>query len=113
MSKKRIPPIKINVKGLEWSFHLQTDLAYRKKHGSDSAGITYPGDKAVFFNKAHLSFNYIIHELIHVYYASCLTNSSDLKPDQVEDNCCEILGEHYFEIGSNAQKILDYFLNSH
>jgi hypothetical protein len=113
MSAKKLPPIRLSIKGLEWGFHLQNDRAYKKTHGDDSAGIIYPDDKEVYFNKSHLSLNYVIHELLHVYYASCLTNSSNLEPDQVEDNCAEILGEHYFEIGMNAQKIIDYFLNSH
>lgn len=108
MSRKT-KQLQFNIKGIDWTFYCQSNSSYIKAHGSDSEAITYTKERKVYFNKSHLQPNAVIHEVFHAYVASCGTNSSSLKPDQVEELCCEIIAEHIFEILTQMKKILEYF----
>lgn len=108
MSKKK--SLKISIKGLEWTIYSQSNMSYVRKHGNDSGAITYLQDREVFFNSGHFNPGYVRHELLHCYIASSGTNSSNLTKDQLEELCCEIVEEHYFEIGALADKIVNFIL---
>lgn len=98
----------INIKGINWKIFVQTPSAYKKKHGSDSDAITYTSDREVFFQKGHVKFGTCLHEVWHCYITSSSINSASLTKDQFEELCAEILEEHYFEIGENAKKVMDF-----
>lgn len=107
MSKKSI---KLNIKGIDWTFFLQSDRVYAREHGKDSDGISYPGDKEVYFRKSSLSPVVVRHELNHCFVASSGASSSDLDSSQMEELCSEIVGEHAIHIVDLADKIIETFL---
>lgn len=102
----------LTIKDLEWKFFLQTPAAYKRMHGSDSEGITYPEEQEVWLNKKFFSPRTIRHELMHVYVASCNTESSNLNTDQMEDHCCSIVGHHFDAIAMHCTTILEFFKGS-
>lgn len=107
---KKKPALKEKIKGLEWTFHVQTNSAYTRAHGKDSEAVTYPHSREVYFNISCLSPYAVKHELLHVFVASSSTSSSSLTADQVEELCAEIVGEHGIDIEMLSEKILNYFL---
>jgi hypothetical protein len=110
---KKKPPYKAHIKGVEWTFFVQTPATYRRSHGADgkdSEAITYPYDREVYFNSNYLSPYTVKHEILHVFVASSSTDSSSLDADQKEELCCELYGNHSTDMESLAEKILNYFL---
>lgn len=103
-------PYKHTVKGIEWVFHIQTRAGYVRSHGKDSAGITYPGDKDVWFNWDWFSPEYVRHEVMHVFVASTSTSSMVKSADDAEELCSQLYGEHGPEMDLLVDKILEHFL---
>lgn len=108
--KKVKKSLKILIKGVEWTVYVQPNLSYIRQHGNDSGAITYINDKDIFFNSDHVNTGYIRHELTHAFVASSGINSSSLDQDQFEELFCEIVEEHYHDIGSLTDKIINFIL---
>ena len=100
---------KKTIKDKEWTFLLLSDKKYDKDHGEDSDGITYPSERCVYFAKSTINLSVILHELMHVFNNASLINSSDLTRLQQEELGCEIVAEHYFDIGKLAFEINEFF----
>lgn len=107
-SKKK--SLKISIKGIDWTIFGQSNASYVREHGNDSAAITYPAHREIYFNFSYVTPGYVKHELMHAYVSSSGTNSSKLAADQVEELCAEIIEEHYYEIGDISNKILSFLL---
>jgi hypothetical protein len=101
---------KHSVKGIEWEFFSQTSNAYVRMHGKDSAGITYPGDREVYFNKKYFTPDYVRHEIMHVFVASTSTSSMLKNADDAEELCAQVYGEHGPEMDLLVDKLLEFFL---
>jgi hypothetical protein len=107
---KKKAPLKEKAKGIEWTFQCQSPGVYVRAHGKDSAGITYPGDREVFFNSAYFTPDYVRHEIMHVFAASTSTSSMLKSADDAEELCAQLYGEHGPEMDLLVDKILEYFL---
>lgn len=106
----KIKTIVRNIRGSDWTFNVMTKRAYEKKHGDDSAAITTTNARYVDIQSDHLAPAILRHELLHIYVNMSSTSSSDLKPDQVEEMCAEIIGTHGLEICMIADDIVNYFI---
>jgi hypothetical protein len=106
MAKSRI--YTANIKGIEWKVYAQSTAAYNRAHGTDSHAITYYKDRLIYFKLSELASSYVRHEIMHAYVASCNTNSSNLVPDQVEELCAEIYGDHGPEMDLLVDRIINY-----
>ena len=104
MAKKR--SIRLDIKGVQYEFILQSPQTYRRNHGSDSDAVTYTKERIVYFRTDAFTPNTVKHELMHCFYAESHTGSSDLKADQVEEVFCELVAEMYFQIGDICDKII-------
>lgn len=102
--KKRL--FRIKIKGIEWTFRLLSDSSFIKKHGKAVRAVTMPEENLVEISKIYLCKSVILHELMHVFFDTCLITDSDLKKDQVEEVMCKIVEQHYTEIGAQADLIL-------
>jgi hypothetical protein len=103
----------ITAMGIEWVIYLQTPSTYKRMHGSDSEGITYPGDREIYFNKDYFTPAVVRHELMHCYHGSSPTSSSALKADQKEEESCEIFGEYGPLMIMQADQIVSFFARKH
>jgi hypothetical protein len=104
--------ITLPIKGRDWEFILLSDKVFDKMHNEDDgsrAGITMPNQYQCHFRKSDWSLKDIRHELGHALYHMCLTSSSDLTPEQVEETMCQIIGEHTPEIMMWCDRISEKF----
>lgn len=108
MSKKKY--LKITIKGVEWTVFSQSTKSYKRLHGIDSIAITYPKDREIYFDADRLIPDTVFHELLHGFVDSSNITSSNLTPSQMEELCCEIIGEHYYDMGLLANKIMGFIL---
>ena len=108
MSKKN--SFKLKIKGIDWTVYLQSDSAYSRSHGTDSSAIMSPEDNEIFFKKSKIRPYLVRHELFHAYISSCNTNSSNLTPDQIEELCVEVYGDHGPEMALQCDQILNFLL---
>ncbi len=98
---------KIKVKDMEWSIKLLTDVDYVKQLEDDSLGMTDRDELTVYFRESALSQRIIIHELMHVYVASCCIHSvPELTHEQMEELCAEIVEYHIHDILRKSSQIL-------
>jgi hypothetical protein len=100
-----------NVKGHDWKFYGQRSSSYVRMHGKDSAGISYPGDKEVYFNLGHLSPENVRHEVMHVYVDSTSTHSMLKDADDAEELCAQLYGEHGPEMDLLVDQLLEFLMN--
>lgn len=110
---KKKPPYKATIKGIEWTFFVQTPATYKRANGAAgkiSEAVTYPYDREVYFCSTYLSPYAVKHEILHVFVASSSTDSSNLDANQIEELCAELYGNHSTDMESLAEKILNYFL---
>lgn len=98
----------LTIKGLEWKIFVETPALYKRKHGSDSAAITYPEDREVYFCTDRVKFGLVMHELGHALIASSGTASANITAHQMEELILELLEEHYFDLGNWTRNVLDY-----
>jgi hypothetical protein len=112
MSKK-LPSFRLTIMGLDWEVYLQSDSAYKKMHGNDSSGVTYPHDREMYFNKSFYTPEIIRHELFHAYHASSPNGSSNLTADQIEDQGCEIFEKYGPLMLHQSDQILSFFSRKH
>lgn len=107
----------LNIKGRNWHFILYTDKQYDKKFKEDDSddedcATTDPAENTVYFRRSKFNLPTIRHELMHVVVFSSLVESSDLSRTQMEDLCCEIVGEHGLEICNWAEEIMNFYTKS-
>lgn len=98
----------LNIKGLEWKIYVQTPAAYKRKHGSDSAAITYYEDKVIYFRTDHVKYGSCLHELGHALVYSSGTTSAQVSSSQMEEHIWELLEEHYFDLGNWTRQAHDF-----
>ena len=99
-------PIKISIKDIEWVFVLMSDKDYEDKNEKDSHGITHKDEQRVEFKESSLTLRLVIHELFHVYSASCCINSCDsIDRHDMEEISAEILEFHIDQIHKTAKKL--------
>ena len=115
-SKTTNNKLTLNIKGKNWLFILLPDRSFDKQHNSDpeeepASAITIPSIQEVHFRKTDLNPNVVAHELLHVLVQASLVGSASLSPQQVEELCCEIVGEHYAEIALWVTQILTRFMH--
>jgi len=111
---KKKPKLVLNIKGIDWTFNVQTETAFRKMHGlngKNAEAIIYPHDREVYFSSVYLSPYSVRHELAHVYVASTNTSSmTSMTVDDMEELFADIIGEHLDQIQELTSKILNHFL---
>ena len=88
---------------------LHSDSAYRKNHGSDSVGVTYPHEREMHFNKNFFTSETIRHELFHAYHGSAPNGSSNMDADQMEDQGCELFEKYGPLMMLQVDQILCFF----
>ena len=104
---------KVSIRGTTWKFRIISDDLFDKRHGENhevdpnnlSAAITSRHEKLVDFRPDEVTIINIRHELMHCYVFTCLIEDSDLNKDQMEEICCNIIGEHGEELSKIANKI--------
>jgi hypothetical protein len=104
--------IVLQIKGRDWEFILMPDKTFDKLHNEDGgsrSGITLPNQYECHFRRTDWSLKDIRHELGHALYHMCLTASSGLTPDQVEETMCQIIGEHVPEIVVWTDRVAEKF----
>lgn len=107
MSRKK-KHLTVKIKGVDWNIYFQSNAIYVRQHGDDSEAITYPSDREVYFNLRSFDSSYIRHEIIHMYVASCNTESGNLKQDQIEEVIASVYQHHGIEMNNLTVEILDY-----
>lgn len=107
--------ISINIKGREWKFIVIADKTFDKRYNPEHDGgcaITISADKSVFIKKSSIHMPVIRHEIMHILVFSSLIESSSLTALQIEEMCCEIVGEHGPEIQLWAETVMNFFTRS-
>ena len=109
--------ITINIKGRDWKFVVIADKTFDKKFNAipgddDGCAITLNDDKTVFIKKSSIHLPVIRHEIMHILVFSSLVESSSLTALQMEELCCEIVGEHGQELNLWAEKVMNFFTRS-
>jgi len=99
--------MKIMIKGKEWEVVFLYPKVYIKKYGSDSDAITVSSIRSIFFKTDAFNPVVIRHELLHAFVNETCVNSSELTRDQMEELCCSLLGDHYYDIGQLTDQILE------
>ena len=106
MTKKQY--MTINIKGLDWKIFVQAPALYKRKHGADSAAITYPEDREIYFCTDRVKYGLCMHELGHALIESSGTTSANITAHQMEELILELIEEHYFDLGNWTRNVLDY-----
>lgn len=106
----KLAPIKINIKGSEWTIQILADSTYRKRFGRDSMALTDLDTKRIFFNKNLISPGVIRHELLHAIVAEVHLESASITPDQIEEICASIVETQWNNMNSWAELILNSLL---
>jgi len=101
------------IKGIKYKVILFTEALYEKKFGKD-CDAAFCGDKRELrFKDSDTSKATIMHETIHAFYDSLLLNSvTDLKIDDQEEIFCELISEHYSDIGRITNEIHKFLKES-
>ena len=108
MSKQKY--LEVDIKGYKWKVFRQTDVAFKRKHGTKVYHILYPEDREIYYNSKYFTFDYVVHEVNHAFVWSTDTeHSNDLSNDDIEDLCVTVFSKNYFEIGRIAKEILNFF----
>lgn len=110
LAKHSKNPFKIDIKGHSWEVHVLSESYYRKKHGVDSYGITYPCDKQIFFPRSSLIPEVVIHELYHALVEECNISSTKKEEEDMEEVFADLAASHHFQLGLWANQIIRYFL---
>lgn len=98
----------LTIKGLEWKIFVQSPAVYKREHGNDSAAITYPEDREIYFCTDRVKFGLCLHEIGHALVWSSGTTSAQITAHQMEELIWELMEEHYFELGNWTRIVLDY-----
>lgn len=99
----------MQIKGIEWTIHLQSHSSYKRKHGSDSDAIMYPDLREIYYSKEMLIPRIVRHELMHAWVESSGIYCSNMKAGQMEELCSVIIGDHGPELFHQCDKIIEYF----
>lgn len=103
----------LNIKGRDWTINFVTEKEYFKKvpdaMESDEAA-TLSTSKTIYFIKNKISTSAIYHELLHALVSECALASSGLDSGQVEENCCELIGDHFEDIFQWGHKIINFYM---
>lgn len=100
------------IKGIEWRIILLSDNSFNKKFESGQ-GVTDFDNKKVYFNEKYVTDKVILHELGHVFYSSCCTDSvTDISNDDIVEIFCDIISEHYNEFYIQCARLVRLFYNS-
>ncbi len=93
----------------KWTFSSVSSDQFLKMHGKkykDSEAITVFNTKRVDFKEDELSLKYIRHELIHVHFSYCYTESIDgLKLAQQEEIFCDLVSNRFDLINKQSKVI--------
>lgn len=86
--------IKLKVLDQDWKVYLFEDDKYCRLLGQDSAGLTNPRDKELYFNLDDITPIVVRHELCHAFYASSGVDSVNFTLDQQEEFMCDMFAIH-------------------
>jgi hypothetical protein len=107
---KKKTPMREFIMGKEWIIHGQSHASYARKHGSDSAGITYPDDYELYFDLSRIRPYFVRHEVLHAFVSSSPHHAANLTAGQMEELIAQLYGEHGPEMHILVDKILNYYL---
>ncbi len=97
--------IVLKVNDDDWTFTIFDDKDYDKKHSPESCAMTIFDDYAVDFKKGQFCLEDVLHELIHVHYKYCYTDSARLTAHDIEEIFCELISDRISLILKQARKI--------
>lgn len=101
--------MEILIKGVKFRVILETKKDYIKKHGDGSYAHLDKLKKCLAFRQDHISKKIIMHEVMHGYINAChLASCSDISMDDFEEIVCELIEEHYSDIGKTTNQIYKY-----
>ena len=99
--------MRVNIKGLEWTYELLSAEEYVKAHGKGDLGLCIKDERKLVFILEEISYSTIVHELTHAYMASiCIDSCSDIDSHDLEEIFCEINGNHINDIVGQGKEIL-------
>ena len=102
----------ISVKGIRWNVSLISNNEFIKRFG-EGQGLTDFNNKYIYFNELFVTDKVILHELGHVYYSSCCTDSiTSISNDDIIEIFCDIVGEHFDELYITCVRLCRLFYNS-
>jgi hypothetical protein len=100
------------IKGIDWRMILITNNNFIKRFG-EGQGLTDFNNKKVYFNESYVTDKVILHELGHVFYSSCCTDSvTSLSNDDIVEIFCDIIGEHGNELFIQCSRLIRLFYDS-
>lgn len=100
----------IVIRDVVWTVRLYAPKNYIKVNGDDSRAITWVSSREIHCRPDFLDGVTLRHEVIHALVDSSHHISSDLDFDTFEELVCEIISEHYFDIGKWAEEIQKRFI---
>lgn len=103
----------IKIKGKEWQIRFVTSKQYHKQHSDrneEEAALTNSLSRTIDFIKEAINLRIVRHELMHAHFAECATGDSDLSNEQIEEQACNLIGEHLDEFIMLTNKIIDFYL---
>lgn len=100
----------ISIRGVTWTVRLYNPRSYVKINGDDSRAITHLAEREIHCRQDYLDLVTLRHEVIHALIDSSHHISSDLDQDKFEEMVCEIVSEHYYDIGKWSEEIQKRFL---
>lgn len=101
--------MEIEIKGVKFKVILESKKDYIKNHKDESYAHLDKIKKTLTFREDHVSKKIIIHEVMHGFINAChLASCSDISMDDFEEIVCELMEEHYHDIGRTTNQIYKY-----
>jgi hypothetical protein len=99
--------MKVFVLGKKWTVKVLGPVAYERRLGGGSHGISFMEDREIFVRRSPVMKETLIHELVHAYAneLSLVELNLDLD-DQIEEFFCELFAKYGEEILSHTKKVL-------
>lgn len=98
INTKNMIKIPITIKGIEWKIFGASTEEYNKYLPEDTDAVVFNGYQKAIFDVDYLNKGIIVHELVHMYRASCCVGSASLDPSQREEVIAEIMNFHLKDI---------------
>lgn len=112
MAKFKEITVTLDIKGRSWTFILMSDAKFDKinnPEGEAHTAMTVQRQYEVHFKKSEWTVIDIRHEIGHILYYMNQTDTADLKPDDVEEVMCQIIGHNAPEIVTWADRVAEKF----
>ena len=98
--------MEIYIKGVRFLVKLESRKEYIKNHTDGSYAHLDKVKKTLTFRNDHVSKKIVMHEVVHAFINAChLGSCNDISMEDFEEIVCEMMEEHYHDIGKTTNEI--------